>query len=185
MSQLPAIQGIDGVNQRIQQIQDRLTSLEQKLDPNDSQPSFNAVLKGQLGPTPDKSALESMVTSEAQQQGLDPSLVKAVVQTESGFNPQAVSSAGAQGLMQLMPQTANTLGVQSPLDPLQNIQGGTQYLKTLLNKYHDVPKALAAYNAGPGAVDKYGGIPPYAETQNYVSKIMGLQQQYASQSSKE
>jgi len=185
MSQLPGLQGIDGVSQRIQQIQDRINALEQKLDPNDSQQPFNAVLQGQLSPAPDKSALEDMVTSQAQAQGVDPSLVKAVVQTESGFNPQAVSSAGAMGLMQLMPQTANTLGVKSALDPMQNIQGGTQYLKTLLNKYHDVPKALAAYNAGPGAVDKYGGIPPYTETQNYVSKIMNLQQQYANQASEE
>lgn len=98
-------------------------------------------------------------------------LLKAVAKTESGFNAGAVSGAGAMGVMQLMPQTAKSLGVSDPFDARQNIMGGAKYLRSVLDQFGDVSLALAAYNAGPGNVRKYGGIPPFAETQNYVKKV--------------
>ncbi len=116
--------------------------------------------------------VKQWIEALGQKHGVDAKLLESVVATESGFNPDAISSSGAQGLMQLMPSTAQSLGVKDALDPLQNLDGGTRYLKELLTKYQSVPKALAAYNAGPGAVDRAGGIPPYAETQHYVDKVM-------------
>ena len=102
-------------------------------------------------------------------------MLLAVTKQESGFNPSAVSPVGAIGLMQLMPDTAAGLGISNPHDPVQNVLGGSKYLGQLWKKYHgDIPKVLAAYNAGSGAVDKYGGVPPYAETQNYVKSIMSM-----------
>jgi soluble lytic murein transglycosylase-like protein len=109
------------------------------------------------------------ITTAAQANGLDPALLAGLIKQESGFNPNAGSGAGARGLTQLMPGTAQGLGVNNVLDPVQSINGGAKYLKQQLDAFGgDTAKALAAYNAGPGAVQRFGGIPPYSETQNYV-----------------
>jgi soluble lytic murein transglycosylase-like protein len=114
----------------------------------------------------------SDITASAQRNGLDPALLAGLIKQESGFNANARSGAGAQGLTQLMPGTAAGLGVTNPLDPTQAIEGGAKYLKQQLDRFGgDVARALAAYNAGPGAVQRFGGVPPYAETQNYVRAV--------------
>lgn len=115
--------------------------------------------------------LSAVIENEAARHGLDPRLVELVIRHESNFDPYAHSPAGAQGLMQLMPETAASLGVSDPFDPAQNVAGGTAYLAAQLERFQDVRLALAAYNAGPGAVERHGGVPPYAETQNYVASI--------------
>lgn len=121
----------------------------------------------------DKAQLKEMITKTAQKYGVDPKLIHAVVKQESAFNPKATSHCGAMGLMQLMPATAKGLGVKDAYNPVQNVDGGVRYLKSMLEKYNgNVILALAAYNAGPGAVDKYDDVPPYKETQNYVKNIL-------------
>ena len=123
----------------------------------------SAPVNGQYGP---------LINAAATQYGISPALVEAVMWQESRYNHRAISSAGAIGLMQLMPGTARGLGV-NPYDPWQNVFGGAAYLRTQLDRFgNNVPLALAAYNAGPEAVAKYGGVPPYTETRNYVSVIM-------------
>ena len=123
----------------------------------------------------DKKNISRLIEKYAHKNGLNKKLVNAVVKVESNFNNKAVSSAGAKGLMQLMPSTAQKLGVNNPFDSEQNISGGTKYLSHLISKYNSVELGLAAYNAGPENVNKYGGVPPYNETQNYVKKILELQ----------
>ncbi len=115
-----------------------------------------------------------LIDHHARLQNLNPRLVQAVIQVESGYNVRARSRKGAMGLMQLMPGTAKQLGVGDPYDPDQNIRGGTQYLSEQLQRFNNLSFALAAYNAGPEAVSQYGGIPPYRETRGYVRKVMGL-----------
>jgi soluble lytic murein transglycosylase-like protein len=122
---------------------------------------------------------DAQITAAATKYGIDPALLKGLIRQESNFNASAQSGAGAQGLTQLMPGTASALGVD-PSDPAQAIEGGAKYLKQQLDRFGGDPsKALAAYNAGPGAVTKYGGVPPYAETQNYVQKVLGYAAEYA------
>lgn len=117
--------------------------------------------------------LQELIQSHASRNGLDPALVRQIIQVESGFDPQAVSNKGALGLMQLMPETAQDLGVTDPFDPAQNIGGGTKYLAQLLQSHNgDLTKALASYNAGPGVVRQYGGVPPYPETKNFVKRVL-------------
>jgi soluble lytic murein transglycosylase-like protein len=117
--------------------------------------------------------LDQIVSSAGEQHQIDPDFIRSVIKAESGFHQNAVSSKGALGLMQLMPGTASELGVTDPFDPNSNVEGGTKYLRDLLEKYNfDVNKALAAYNAGPKRVDRYHGVPPYNETQAYISRII-------------
>lgn len=123
----------------------------------------------------DPGSFKALFQAAADREGLDENLVQAVAQAESGFRPDARSSAGAIGVMQLMPTTAKALGVD-PYDPAANIAGGAKYLKAMLDRFGSIPLALAAYNAGPNAVEKYGGIPPYQETQTYVNRVMQLAQ---------
>jgi soluble lytic murein transglycosylase-like protein len=157
--------------------------------------NFNAMLAQALmpelapAPTDDGAAapvppeqIDSLVQQNADIWQVDPALIKSVIANESSFNANATSPVGAQGLMQLMPQTAASLGVKNPYDPAQNVAGGTRYLRGLLDRFKgDTRLAVAAYNAGPEAVEKYGDVPPYAETQNYVQNVLGSLDKYRAQ----
>jgi soluble lytic murein transglycosylase-like protein len=188
------LSGISEVMQRIQTIENRFgihpsggaVNFQQTLQtemkgdkatPESSQHLLSGGIRTHAG-TGKQSAstgmMDTMITSAAKKYGVDPRLVSAVAETESGYNPKAVSDAGAVGVMQLMPDTAAALGVD-PYDTQQNIEGGTKYLKNMLDNFGgDVRKAVAAYNAGTQAVKDYNGVPPYAETQNYVNKVLDL-----------
>jgi len=122
-----------------------------------------------------KAALWPHVQAVASACGVDPRLVDLMIRMESGYNPTAVSPKGARGIMQLMPGTAALYGVEDPFDPFENIRGGVRYLRDLLERFgHDLTKALAAYNAGPEAVERYGGVPPFEETRAYVGSILSV-----------
>jgi soluble lytic murein transglycosylase-like protein len=122
---------------------------------------------------------EALIDQAAARNGLDPAVLHGLIQQESGFDPSAASSAGAAGLTQLMPGTASSMGVADPLNPAESIEGGARYLGQLMTQFAgNTEDALAAYNAGPGAVEQYRGIPPYAETQSYVSKVLGNAEAY-------
>jgi soluble lytic murein transglycosylase len=124
---------------------------------------------------PPTSRLAELVEHWAVQRDLDPRLVQSVMQVESGYNPRALSTKGAIGLMQLMPETALELEVEDPWDPEQNVKGGTEYLRRMLDQFSgDLERALAAYNAGPNAVVRHSGVPPFAETRAYVSRVLCL-----------
>jgi soluble lytic murein transglycosylase-like protein len=131
-------------------------------------------LAGKLVPVP-SADLEPLIQRQSDSQNLDPKLVKAVIQVESGYNHKALSNKGAMGLMQLMPDTASLFNVRNAFDPEENLRAGTRYLRQLLDRFAGrVELALAGYNAGPGAVEKHGGVPPYAETRDYVKQVMML-----------
>lgn len=196
------VRGYEGAQARMQELQSRLQSVGggskpiQDSSPAPMPPSEFASLQGQIGRAktggfepldpmrmgaglnpmagdPAQAEITARVEAAAQQAGIDPALFRALVAQESGFNPRAVSSAGAMGLSQLMPKTAASLGVTDPFDVEQNLRGGAQYLAQMLRQFGgDTRLALAAYNAGPGAVRRAGGIPPIAETQNYVKRVM-------------
>ncbi|QYK54625.1 MAG: lytic transglycosylase domain-containing protein [Fimbriimonadaceae bacterium] len=137
---------------------------------------FDPVASGliNLGGDPEMSDLRTLATTIAEKHGVDPKLFQALITQESGFNPKAVSPAGALGLSQLMPKTAKSLGVTDPFNATQNLEGGAKYLAQMMKEFNgDTKLALAAYNAGPGAVRRAGGIPPFQETQDYVKKILG------------
>ncbi|REJ05373.1 lytic transglycosylase domain-containing protein [Halobacillus trueperi] len=124
--------------------------------------------------TSGNAGVDQLIKKASERYGVDEKLVRSVVKAESNFDAGVVSHAGAQGLMQLMPATAKGLGVTDPFDPEQNLMGGTKYLRQMLDRYDgNTELALAAYNAGPGNVDKYEGVPPFRETQNYITKILG------------
>jgi soluble lytic murein transglycosylase-like protein len=122
---------------------------------------------------------EALIDNAAARYGLDPAVLHGLIEQESGFDPSATSGAGAMGLTQLMPGTASSLGVANPLDPAESIEGGARYLSEMMAQFGgNTADALAAYNAGPGAVQQYGGVPPYAETQSYVTKVLGSAEAY-------
>ena len=130
-------------------------------------------LKSKIDLKAQSANLDEIIETFSDKYGIDGDFIKAIIKQESGFNPKATSKKGAMGLMQLMPKTAQSLGVSDAYNPWENVEGGVKYLKGLLNRFdNDKKMALAAYNAGPNAVKKYGGIPPYKETQNYVNSIM-------------
>jgi soluble lytic murein transglycosylase len=123
---------------------------------------------------------DNIITGVSRKWGVDPGLVRAVIKTESNFNPEAVSEDGARGLMQLMPETARLMGVSDIDDPKENVEGGVKYLKRLLKSFNwNVSLALAAYNAGEAAVRRYGGIPPFMETIKYVEKVLSYRKIYS------
>jgi len=135
--------------------------------------SFPQATPSRPRPSRPAQSLDRMVRAISSQNNIDPDLINSVIRAESGFNANAVSPKGAQGLMQLMPQTAIGLGVSDVMDPEANVGAGTRYLRELLSRYHDdLIKALAAYNAGPKRVDRYHGVPPYSETQSFVARIL-------------
>lgn len=140
---------------------------------NETRAQFSARTADTLIPV--ANSLAALIEAHADRAGLDPRLVRAVIQVESGYNPQALSNKGAMGLMQLTSETARDYAVDDPYDPEQNVRGGTSYLRDLLAHFRgSLDLALAGYNAGPGAVEKYSGIPPYAETTDYVDQVLGL-----------
>jgi soluble lytic murein transglycosylase-like protein len=130
---------------------------------------------------PIQHVFDALIARTAHSFGVDPALVKAVVAAESNFRIQAVSRVGAQGLMQLMPATAREMGVRAPFQARDNLRGGVRYLRAMLDRYGDVNRALAAYNAGPAAVDRHQGIPPYPETEAYVKRVLNYYRGYQGQ----
>lgn len=131
------------------------------------------------GSSSGESEYDPLIEQAAARNGLDPAVLHGLIQQESGFDPSATSSAGAAGLTQLMPGTASSMGVANPLNPAESIEGGARYLGQLMSQFGgNTEDALAAYNAGPGAVQQYGGVPPYAETQSYVTKVLGNAEAY-------
>ena len=189
------ISGLDITLRRIQQIEQTFSALSNtavsKID-NDFQKILDANIKpekpnynnpltekifspGNDNPpeTAKNNQIDSLIETYAAKNNMDSDFIKAVIKQESGFQPEATSHCGAMGLMQLMPATASSMGVRDAFDPEQNIMGGTKYLRGLLDRFGGNKElALAAYNAGPAAVQRYGGIPPYNETQNYVRSVL-------------
>lgn len=161
----------------IEQVQSRIRAIQALIgETNRSNEAFGEALQAaQAGSaaagSPER--FRGLIQDASARTGVSADLIAAVIRAESGFNPKAVSPVGAQGLMQLMPGTAAQLGVTDPFDPRQNVLGGAEYLREQLTRFGSLEKAIAAYNAGPGAVQKYGGVPPYPETKSYVQRVLG------------
>lgn len=165
--------GLQGVLQRINSIEQRF-GIKHPVQDGTFVDELSKATHGDLR-NASTGDVKKMLSVAAQKYGVDLGLVQAVAQTESGLSQNAVSSVGAKGVMQLMPDTAKAMGVGNINDPRENIDGGVRYLKQMLSEFDgDVSKALAAYNAGPEAVKKYNGIPPYNETRNYVNKVLSI-----------
>lgn len=148
---------------------------EKTKEPSDNEQPVKSKVKSRVSPDFQTVAYHEIIHEKASTYNVDPSLIKAVITTESNWNSRAISRKGAMGLMQLMPSTANDLNVHNPFDPEENIEGGTKYLKYLLEKFNgDLTLAVAAYNAGPKRVEKYGYVPPITETKQYVNKVLSL-----------
>ena len=163
--------GFDSALERVREISERVSEIEKSVQEK-TKTTFSNVMKD-LSSVVQRQKVESLIHIASREHNIDPKLVRAVIEQESGFNPNAVSKKGALGLMQLMPETARMMGAKDPLNPLENIRAGTKYLSSLLNRYRgDVVLALSAYNAGPNNVDRFKGIPPYKETKNYVKGVI-------------
>ena len=171
-----------GANAEVMPVEDLImqAAAEYGVDPQTVKGIFEYINQHQTpaqiveAPFNENLSVEELITQAATEYGVDPQLVKAIAIAESDMNQDEISPVGAIGVMQLMPETAEGLGV-NPYDTNENIAGGTKYLKQMLDTFDgDVPLAVAAYNAGPGAVKRYGGIPPYSETKNYVGRVMDM-----------
>ena len=169
------------------EIANELAAIARRMVEISSGPGFNAAAFNRLiSPTYTRSndggsavaartpraEIERVIEASGADYDVDPALIEAIIENESGFDSNATSSAGARGLMQLMPQTADALGVTDSYDAAQNVCGGTRYLRSLLDRFGKVELAVAAYNAGPDAVQKYGGVPPYEQTRRYVRNVL-------------
>ncbi|MCL2026102.1 MAG: lytic transglycosylase domain-containing protein [Leptospirales bacterium] len=184
------VNGINNVMDRIDDIQKRFGLKRHNIGMGDdikpSADDFDAALRRAFGESetaaielskdiPQRDKINKIAERYAHQYKVPSSLVKAMIEVESGYDMTALSPKGAMGLMQLMPATAASLGVEDPFSPEENIRGGVTFLRDLLKRYdNDYKRAVAAYNAGPGAVDRYGGIPEFRETKNYVDKVLKL-----------
>ncbi|HVR95871.1 MAG TPA: lytic transglycosylase domain-containing protein [Thermoanaerobaculia bacterium] len=163
-----------GVSQAGAQVSVRVGEDGRRVITNENSVQRSRRLSPKLLPIPDIN-LEPLIQRHSTAQQLDPKLVQALIQVESGYNHRALSRKGAMGLMQLMPSTASLLGVSDPYDPDQNVRGGTTYLRRMIDKFQGrLEWAVAAYNAGPGAVERHRGIPPYRETRDYVQRVLSL-----------
>jgi soluble lytic murein transglycosylase-like protein len=170
------LKNLQNVLIRIQEIREKINSLFPSVN---QEVSFQKILKNEENRKENLSLIESKIKECSLKYNVPASLIKAIIEAESNFNPDCISRKGASGLMQLMPETARGLGIKDIFDIEENIEGGVKYFRYLLEKFNNnYELALAAYNAGPGAVEKYGGIPPYSETQNYVSKVLRLWEKY-------
>lgn len=181
------ITGLEITLQRINNIERQFQALANECKKPDK--DFQSILdssmhsKGYDGEDVSKEEINQLIDAYSEKNGVDADFVRAVVKQESGFNEHATSRCGAAGLMQLMPGTAKGLGVTDPYDAEQNVKGGTKMLANLLKTYGGNKElALAAYNAGGGAVKKYGGIPPYGETQRYVKNVLSIYDRYKGES---
>lgn len=171
------LSGVSGMGANVQMvmIQALIKLLEKTLTAKGLSSDDLSSLKGSSSKTGNSTnaSFDELIQNASQKYNVDADLVKAVIQNESNYDPDAISSAGALGLMQLMPATAASLGVENPLNPEENIEGGVKLLRELLNQFGgNLTNVVAAYNAGAGAVQQYGGVPPYQETQTYVNRVL-------------